>query len=95
MHSLALQRLVPRGPINGSVFGLRISAIGLAWKRTVKNAGIEELKFHNLRYEAISLLVENTDLDVMEIPCRQWQQYASDACSLTSSADTLMIRPRV
>lgn len=36
-------------------------------KRVRKNAKIEDLRFHDLRHEAISRFFERTDLDVMEI----------------------------
>jgi integrase len=53
--------------IDGSVLGASTNAISLAWKRTVKKAGITGLTFHDLRHEAISRLFEDTDLDMMEI----------------------------
>jgi integrase len=53
--------------IKEPVFGMTAGAIGQAWRRTVKRAGIEGLTFHDLRHEAISRLFENTDLDIMEI----------------------------
>ena len=59
-------RNLPRR-IDGSVFGLSVNAISLAWKRATKKAGIRGLTFHDLRHEAISRLFEDTDLDVMGI----------------------------
>lgn len=53
--------------IDGSVFGMSVNAISMAWKRVIGKTGIEDLKFHDLRHEAISRLFEETDLDMMEI----------------------------
>jgi len=64
--ALDVLKTIPRR-LSGSVFGMTVNAISLAWKRTVKKAGIEGLTFHDLRHEAISRLFEDTDLDVMEI----------------------------
>ncbi|MDL2279034.1 site-specific integrase [Desulfovibrio sp. OttesenSCG-928-G11] len=49
------------------VFSMSASAITQAMEKTRNDAKIEDLKFHDLRHEAISRLFENTDLDVMEI----------------------------
>jgi integrase len=35
--------------------------------RAARRAGLEDLRFHDLRHEATSRLFEDTDLDVMEI----------------------------
>ena len=64
--ALEVLRFIPRR-IDGSVFGLSVNAISLAWKRATRKAGVQGLTFHDLRHEAISRLFEDTDLDVMEI----------------------------
>lgn len=66
LHAMAVLDALPRR-LDGSVFGMSANAISLAWKRTVAAAGIDGLHFHDLRYEAISRLFEQTDLDAMKI----------------------------
>lgn len=51
----------------GSVFGMTESAMRQAMDDARDRAGITNLKFHDLRHEAISRLFENTDLDAMEV----------------------------
>jgi len=54
--------------LRGPVFGWKSpSVITKHFGRAVQEAGIEDLRFHDLRHEAISRLFEDTDLDVMEI----------------------------
>ncbi|MHB1765544.1 MAG: tyrosine-type recombinase/integrase [Gammaproteobacteria bacterium] len=64
--ALEVLRSIPRR-IDGSVFGMSGNAIHLAWDRLMRKTGIKELRFHDLRHEAISRLFEDTDLDIMEI----------------------------
>ena len=64
--ALDVLKTIPRR-LDGSVFGLSVNAISLAWKRATRKTGIQGLTFHDLRHEAISRLFEDTDLDVMEI----------------------------
>ena len=66
LHAMAVLDALPRR-LDGSVFGMSANAISLAWKRTRAAAGIDGLRFHDLRHEAISRLFERTDLDAMEI----------------------------
>ncbi|RME59315.1 site-specific integrase [Candidatus Parcubacteria bacterium] len=51
-----LERLPRR--IDGRVFGLTSDAIGRAFRRVCARAGIEGLRFHDLRHEATSRLFE-------------------------------------
>ena len=50
-----------------SVFGMSANSITQAMSKACRKANIEDLRFHDLRHEAISRLFEQTDLDVMEI----------------------------
>ena len=59
-------KTIPR-QISGTVFGMSTDAITRNMMRARKKAKIEDLKFHDLRHEAISRMFENTDLDAMEI----------------------------
>lgn len=49
------------------VFGYTVNSITGIMRDACAKAGITDLRFHDLRHEAISRLFENTDLDVMEI----------------------------
>ncbi|MFO7761826.1 MAG: tyrosine-type recombinase/integrase [Desulfobia sp.] len=64
-----LKELIPDKtvPISGNVFGISKDRITHGFWETCQKAGIEDLRFHDLRHEATSRLFENTDLDVMEI----------------------------
>ena len=64
--AIAVLQSIPRR-LDGSVFGMTANAIRLAWTRAIAKTGIRDLRFHDLRHEAISRLFENTDLDLMEI----------------------------
>lgn len=57
----------PRQIGNVPVFCMTSGAITQAMRAACRRAGIEGLKFHDLRHEATSRLFENTDLDLMEI----------------------------
>jgi len=53
--------------INGAIFGgVSANALRLAWERLREKAGIEDLRFHDLRHEAISRLFEK-GLSVPEV----------------------------
>ncbi len=54
--AIALLRNHPR--TNECVFTMSGNAIRLAWERLKKNNGIEDLRFHDLRHEAISRFFE-------------------------------------
>jgi integrase len=62
-----LKEIRPQGDTANSIFGMGTQAITQAMDKARKRAKIEDLRFHDLRHEAISRLFENTDLDVMEI----------------------------
>ncbi|MDY3808759.1 site-specific integrase [Desulfovibrio porci] len=70
--ALAILKEIPQ-PENGDehhgqrVFSYTISSITGVMRENCAKAGIKDLRFHDLRHEAISRLFENTDLDVMEI----------------------------
>jgi integrase len=44
--------------MDGKVWGLRADSITQAFDRACKRAGIEDLRFHDLRHEATSRLFE-------------------------------------
>lgn len=61
----ALQSL-PR-KISGEVLPVSAEALKKAFTRAVSRAGITDLRFHDLRYEATSRLAEKLD-NVLELP---------------------------
>lgn len=65
-RALEILQGLPR-QLSGSVFGYSKDQLTDQMRRTVKRAGLEDLRFHDLRHEATSRFFENTDLDVMEI----------------------------
>ncbi|EFL86863.1 hypothetical protein HMPREF0326_00637 [Desulfovibrio sp. 3_1_syn3] len=68
--ALAILKEIPRPEgerHDQRVFSYTISSITGAMRENCAKAGIKDLRFHDLRHEAISRLFENTDLDVMEI----------------------------
>lgn len=72
-------RELPRS-LNGQVFpGLTTEAVKLAFVRTRRNAGLEDLRFHDLRHEATTRLFEK-GLNIME------------AASITGHKDLRMLR---
>ena len=56
----------PPRRIDGGVFGLRPNSITQAFDRACKRAGINDLRFHDLRHEATSRLFEK-GFNVMEV----------------------------
>jgi len=58
---------IPRQDSQERIFGMGIHHITNTMRMICRNAGIENLRFHDLRHEATSRLFENTDLDIMEI----------------------------
>jgi integrase len=51
----------------GTVFDMTPSAISQAMYDSCNRAKLKDLRFHDLRHEAISRFFENSDLDAMEI----------------------------
>lgn len=62
-----LKQQIQVTPINGSVFDVKADWISQQFRKSCKKAGVNDVRFHDLRHEAISRLFENTDLDLMEI----------------------------
>lgn len=52
---------------SGPIFDISSYTVGGAFRKVVRRAGIENLRFHDLRHEATSRLFENTTLKMMEI----------------------------
>jgi len=72
-------RDLPRG-LHGKVFpGLTTEAVKRAWLRAVRRAGIENLRFHDLRHEATTRLFEK-GLNIVEV------------ASITGHKDLRMLR---
>lgn len=64
---LEILKFIPRRLDNGPVFGLTKDQITDRMRSTVKRAGLEDLRFHDLRHEATSRFFERGTLDMMEI----------------------------
>ncbi|WP_407193819.1 site-specific integrase [Bradyrhizobium sp. STM 3566] len=54
----AIKKLPRRCSIDGRVFSMTGNAIHLAWDRITERAGLDDLRFHDLRHEAISRFFE-------------------------------------
>lgn len=50
--------LVKQVRISSAVFPVKIETLKLSWRRLVRRAGLTDLRFHDLRHEAISRLLE-------------------------------------
>ena len=46
------------GKLSGPVFNISANAVRLAWGRATRRAGVSDLRFHDLRHEAISAFFE-------------------------------------
>ena len=68
--ALEILQYLPSKNRKENVFEMTGVAITQAMRQACVNAGLENLRFHDLRHEAISRLFENTDLDVMELLLR-------------------------
>jgi integrase len=56
--ALLQRRRFAEGFPEGSVFGVSANAVKLAWRRVVARAAISDLRFHDLRHEAVSRFFE-------------------------------------
>lgn len=67
-RAVEVLRLLPRNIKDGRVFfeWKRADSIGNLWRRALKRADIEGLRFHDLRHEATSRFFEK-DLNIMEV----------------------------
>ncbi len=65
--ALAVLESLPRRIDGGQVFGMSAEAIKRAMIKATEKAGIDDLRFHDLRHEATSRLFEDTDLTDVEI----------------------------
>nr|WP_287411914.1 site-specific integrase [Pseudodesulfovibrio sp.] len=64
--ALKVLKNIPRR-IAGDVFTLHPDTISKRFRAAADDAGMENLRFHDLRHEATSRFFENTDLDFMEV----------------------------
>lgn len=65
-RAVAILEALPRS-IDGRVFPVSQSLVVQAWGHAVRRAGIEGLRFHDLRHEALSRLAERGGLSVLEL----------------------------
>ena len=65
--AIEILETLPRQENSDSVFGVTKDFITDNMKQLRSKTHIEDLRFHDLRHEAVSRLFENTDLDVMEV----------------------------
>ena len=65
--ALDILRSLPQPEGQEQVFGLTAEQITHTMLMTCRKAGLENLRFHDLRHEATSRFFEHTDLDVMEV----------------------------
>ena len=65
--ALDILRGLPQPEGQEQVFGLVTEQITHTMLATCRKAGLENLRFHDLRHEATSRFFEHTDLDVMEV----------------------------
>jgi len=68
LSNTAKETLISLGVFNyGPVFRYTARGLKSSWRVMIKTLGIEDLKFHDLRHEAISRLFELSTLDMMEV----------------------------
>lgn len=66
-QAIEILRDLPARIDNGTIFGLHKDRITTYFARARAKAGIDDLKFHDLRHEATTRLFERNDFDMMEI----------------------------
>lgn len=66
VKAVAILRGLPRR-IDGSVWGVQDDSITQAFGRVCQQAGIKDLRFHDLRHEATSRLFEKPGFGIMEV----------------------------
>lgn len=65
----AVEILIKRSPAShGSVWGADSESIRTAWNRVVRRSKVPNLRFHDLRHEAISQLIESADVYGLSLP---------------------------
>jgi integrase len=68
LTNTAKETLISLGVSNyGPVFQYTARGLKSAWRVMIKSLNIEDLKFHDLRHEAVSRLTEMSTLDMMEV----------------------------
>lgn len=65
-HALKVLNALPRR-VDGQVWGIRADSITQAFERICKRAGIEDLRFHDLRHEATSRFFEQGFTNPLEV----------------------------
>ncbi len=65
-RAIEILQSLPRS-LDGRVFPVTANALKLAWAHAVKRAGLDNLRFHDLRHEATSRLAERLP-NVIELP---------------------------
>lgn len=66
LEILKRQKALTTQSINGKVFNVNPNSLDKAWRKACKKTGIGQLRFHDLRHEAISRLFE-AGLNMMEV----------------------------
>ena len=82
--AVAVLRALPRG-LHGDVFpGVTTEAVKRSYMRAIRRAGIEDLRFHDLRHEATTRLFEK-GLNIMEVAQHHRAQGPAHAAAVYTS----------